>query len=92
MNMEETMAMAMEMAQKEVKKMNKKISTVKKVWFMFEIFQMIVFVMGSIMLLWLYAPYSMLAKMAITTLMGIIVLDVYRSFVHVRWILLKEGN
>ena len=71
----------------------KKGSNKKKagmIWFITEIIQIIIFVMGSIMLLWLYAPFSMLAKMAITTLAGIIIYDVFKNFVYVRYILWKE--
>lgn len=61
-------------------------------WFITEIIQIIVFVMGAIMLLWLYAPFSLITKFIITTLSGIIIYDVFKNFVYVRWILYKESK
>jgi putative flippase GtrA len=62
------------------------------IWFITEIVQIIFVVMGGIMLLWLYAPFNALIKLGITTLTGIIIYDIFKSFVYVRWILWKESN
>ena len=61
-------------------------------WFVTEIIQIILFVMGAIMLLWLYAPFSLTIKFIITTIVGIVVYDVFKNFVYVRWILYKDAQ
>lgn len=60
------------------------------IWFTTEIVQMIIFVMGSFMLLWYYAPFGILTKAGITFLSMIIVYDIFKNFVYVRWVLIKE--
>jgi hypothetical protein len=60
------------------------------IWFITEIIQMIIIVIGAIILLWLYAPFSIIVKAGITALTMIIVYDIFKSFVYVRWILTKE--
>ena len=62
------------------------------IWFITEIIQIIILVIGAIMLLWLYAPYNTLIKIVITTLAAIITYDIFKSFVYVRWILWKESE
>ena len=62
------------------------------VWLITEIIQIIFIIMGGIMLLWLYAPYSFFIKFFLTLIAGIITFDIFKSFVYVRWILWKEAN
>ena len=60
------------------------------IWFFTEIFQFIIFVMGSLMLLWLYAPYSVLTKVLISIFSTIVIYDIMKNFIYVRYILWKE--
>ena len=72
------------------------INKVKKqaalIWLWSEIIQIIVFFMGALMLLWLYAPYHIIAKLIITLISTLIVYDIFKNFVFVRWILWKQQN
>jgi len=52
--------------------------------------EFIIFVMMSIMMLWLYTPYNLLIKILITLFFVIVTYDVFRHFVYVKWILYKE--
>lgn len=61
------------------------------VWLVTEIFQIIVCVLGSFFLLWMYAPFSLFVKAGISVLSLLVVYDVFKSFVWVRWILYKES-
>jgi hypothetical protein len=76
----------------EDKVLNQQVKSKKGafIWLISEIAQIVVFVLGSIFLLWAYAPFSGLAKLAITFLSLIIIYDVFKSFVWVRWVLIKE--
>ena len=78
--------------EESTKQLQNKTSNGEIWWFITEIIQIIVFVMGAIMLLWLYAPFSLITKFIITTLSGIIIYDVFKNFVYVRWILYKESK
>lgn len=60
------------------------------IWFFTEIFQFIVFVMGSFMMLWLYSPYHFLVKLGLTIFSVIVIYDIIRNFIYVRFILWKE--
>lgn len=62
---------------------------VKLIWLVGEIIQIIAMTMGTIILLWLYAPYSILAKIIISIIATYITFDVFKNFVYVRWILMK---
>lgn len=75
------------------KELKKKVDSKKAalVWLVTEIVQIVVCVIGALLLLWLYAPFSFFAKCGITTLSLLVVYDVFKSFVYVRWILLKES-
>ena len=55
-----------------------------------EVFEVIIMIMGAISLLWLYAPFSIITKIILTTLCGLVVFDVFRAFVYVKWILIQE--
>lgn len=61
------------------------------VWLVTEIIQIVVCVIGAIFLLWAYAPFSSFVKAGITILSLIVVYDVFKNFVWVRWVLFKEG-
>lgn len=52
--------------------------------------EFIIFVMFSIIMLWLYTPYGLVVKGIITILIGIVTYDVFRHFVYVKWVLYKE--
>jgi hypothetical protein len=70
------------------------ISNKKKaglVWFATEIVQIIIYIIGSLTLLWLYAPFSTLAKFGLSMISMIVVYDVFKNFVYVRYILWKES-
>lgn len=60
------------------------------IWFIGEIIQIIFFVIGSIMLLWLYAPFTITVKFVLTFIGCFITYDMFKNFVYVRWILWKE--
>lgn len=59
-------------------------------WFITEIIQIIILVMGAITMLLLYAPFSIFFKMCLTIIATIITYDIFKSFVYVRWVLWKE--
>jgi hypothetical protein len=77
------------LAEKELSKHKAKSLKEATVWFVSEIVQMLVLIIGAILLLWFYAPFSILWKFLLTFLSLIIVFDVYKSFIYVRWILIK---
>lgn len=60
------------------------------IWFIGEIIQIVLMIMGGIMLLWLYAPYTILTKVILTSLSILVTFDVFKNFVYIRWLLLKE--
>ena len=60
-------------------------------WFFVEIFCMFVCIIGSLLLLWLFAPFSLIIKYIISFFCLIVVFDVFKSFVWVKWLLFKEG-
>ena len=59
-------------------------------WFFIEIAVMTLFVTVGIVLFWKYVDMGMLAKMAITTLVGIVIYDIYKTFTYVRYAFIKE--
>lgn len=68
--------------------------TIKKrieaIWFVLETFMLITIVMTSIEMLWFYTPASMLVKFFVTLLAGIVIYDVAKNFIYVRFIMLKH--
>lgn len=60
------------------------------IWFIGEIIQFIVMTMFSIIITWLYTPYSIIGKTLITAGISIISYSMLKNFVYVRWILWKE--
>lgn len=61
------------------------------IWFIGEIVQIIVFTIGAIMLLWLYAPFSFWWKAGLSFFSLIVTYDMFKHFVYVRYILWKES-
>ena len=60
------------------------------VLFMIEIVEIILFVMGSFILLWGYSPFVFTAKILITILASIVTYDIFKHFVYVKWTLINE--
>ena len=77
----------------QVEHMEEKIepNKVMIVWLWIEIIVMTAFVSSSMAFLWTYLEITMLAKLAITMLSGIVIYDIYATFVKVRYIFIKEG-
>ena len=62
------------------------------IWLIGEVIQIILMVMGGIMLLWLYAPFTLVTKFILTALATMVTFDVFKNFVYVRWLLVQEEN
>lgn len=52
-----------------------------------EAFMGIVLIMGSIMLLWLYAPMTIITKYIITAIGVFIGYDIFKTYIHTKWLL-----
>ena len=59
-------------------------------WFWTEIAIMTLYVSVSIVLFWKYVNIPMTYKFVITTLTGIIIYDIYKTFTYVRYLFIKE--
>jgi hypothetical protein len=55
-----------------------------------QIILIITFVMGALMLLWIYTPFSILSKILLTFISTITIYDMFKHFVYTKWLLIRE--
>lgn len=58
-------------------------------WFWIEIAVMTLFVMVAIIQFWKYTNIVMASKFFITIMVGLVIYDIYRTFVYVRYVFIK---
>ena len=74
----------------QMKKLEKTTRKLQLLWFIIQIIEIVIVIMGGIMLLWYYAPYTVITKWIITGITLIISTDIYKTFIYTKWILIKE--
>jgi hypothetical protein len=63
------------------------IEKAKLIW---ESIFFIFFFINSLYALYFFVPYSIILKIIITIISFIVIFDIFKNFIYVRWILLKE--
>jgi hypothetical protein len=68
------------------------IFSVDKAIIIWESIFFIFFFINSIYCLYFFVPYSMILKLAITLISVIVVVNIFKNYLYVKWILLNENN
>lgn len=69
-----------------------KIPSIEQAKLIWESIFFIFFFINSLYALWYFVPYSTILKIIITFISLVVILNIFRNYVYVKWMLLREEN